>query len=137
MNDGEKDPVRCRDLRIIERDIIDQLAKTQDEQRYEENIIQKRRPELSDMYSKLEQLQEDFATATALSALSRAVGSASGALTRISVQIQILKTEIKQLENVIDEAQSKLDNLRTRQRDLENSLKNNTQNMNSLNCVFD
>ncbi|NKB53877.1 MAG: hypothetical protein GKR97_16955 [Rhizobiaceae bacterium] len=127
---------RCRDLRLIEREINNEIGRTARKRASLNNRLQDLRSRKTLLVQRRNRLQNEsvglaFGTLP-LGAIGRAL---AGAKPKHRQELEDVKLQIEELHDQIGTTEAGFDQLETDQRRLETSLDRNAAEMDRLNCV--
>lgn len=137
MNDTEKDPRRCRELRQIERDIEISIGRAKADRDRARGYITSQRAQRSALVAKLSELRNQLTTKLALSALKGPAGlAASIEVGRIEIKIAKVKADIEAINQNIRTKELELQRFLNEIQHWNRSLDQNAGRMSTLNCVL-
>ncbi|NKB53812.1 MAG: hypothetical protein GKR97_16615 [Rhizobiaceae bacterium] len=127
---------RCRDLRLIEGEINNEIGRTARKRTSLNNRLQNLRSRKALLVQRRNRLQNESlgmaVGSMALGAIGRAL---AGAKPKLRQELEDVKLQIERLDDQIRTTEAGFDQLETDQRRLETSLTRNAAEMYRLNCV--
>jgi chromosome segregation ATPase len=137
MNDTEKDPRRCRELRQIELTIENSRVRAKNNWDRARGYIASQRAQRSALVAKLSELRNQLTTKLALSALKGPAGlAASIEVGRFEIKIAKVKADIEAINQNIRTKELELQRFLNEIQHWNRSLDQNAGRMSTLNCVL-
>lgn len=136
MNDTEKDPRRCRELRQIERDIEISIGRAKADRDRASGFIASQRAQRSALMTELSRLDTQWKAKLALSALRGPAGLAAGVEAgNIALQMAKVKGDIQAINRNIQMEMPEYERAKNQLEHWTQSLRVNTARMDNLACV--